>query len=168
MQNECREDIKRSYKCQCKYCRMIEKFRLGRNLLQSVVQLLLKVGLTFVLLRGSFCSWVFISRRMEAGPCPRAVLLTEKLFSLCPNWNFPCCSLCPLPLALLLRTSWKSLAVFYITLLLVAENCNQIPLQPPLLWDEQTSSPSFSSCAPGPRGGLSWACSGLIINIKNG
>jgi len=80
---------------------------------------------------------------METGPCPRTVPLTEKLFCLCPNWNFPCCSLRPLPLALLLCISWKSLSVFYIASFLLVENCNQIPLQPSLLPAEQTQLPQL-------------------------
>lgn len=80
---------------------------------------------------------------METGPCPRTVPLTEKLFSLCHSWNFPCCSLHLLPLALSLCTSWKSLAVFYITSLVVVEKCHQIPPQPSLLKAEQTQLPQL-------------------------
>lgn len=80
---------------------------------------------------------------METGPCPRTVPLTEKLFSLCPNWNFPCCSLHLLPLALSLRTSWNILSVFSITSLVVVENRNQIPPQPSVLKAEQTQLPQL-------------------------
>lgn len=123
---------------------IIEKFRLGRDLLQSLncppaqsrANLCVAQGFCFLQLFRK-------SQRMETGPCPRTVPLTAKLFSLCPNWNFPCCSLCPLPLALSLFKSEKSLAVLYIAPLLVVENCNQIPLQPSLLQAAQTPLPQL-------------------------
>lgn len=67
----------------------------------------------------------------------------EILFSLHPNWNFQCCSLCLLSLTILLCSSEKSLVVFYVNWLLVVENSDQISPQPFLLQDAQTPLPQL-------------------------